>query len=102
MGTLEIFLSEPVHTRQLEKTVVTVNGAPANSTITVTLAQIQGRKPFWGPESITVKADAAGSAFASFDVYLEGPTPVATLQSTATDTADSAYLPDGHAVEVLP
>ncbi len=102
MATLEIFLSEPVHAKQLEKTVVTVDGAPPSGTIVVTLAQLQGRKPFWGPDSKTVKADATGSAYATFDVYLEGPTPTATLQATASDTAHTVYLPDGHAVEVLP
>jgi hypothetical protein len=102
MATLDIFLSEPVHANQLEKTIVTIDGAPGSKEVVVKLAQIQGKKPFWGPETKKVTTDATGSGFATFDVRFEGPTPSATLQATATDSAGTSYSPDAHSIEVLP
>jgi hypothetical protein len=102
MATLEIFLSEPVHTAQPESVGVKVDGAPAGASVEVTLTQVQGKAPFWGPLKKTVTADASGSAFATFSVTFSGPTPSATVMAQASDSEATYYGPDAHSVEVLP
>jgi hypothetical protein len=102
MAKLEIFMSEPVHTAQPETTAVRIEGAPAGARVSVTLAQVQGRAPFWGPETRPATADATGSAFITFSVTFHGPTPTATLVASASDADATFYEPDAHSVGVLP
>lgn len=102
MAKLDIFLSEPVHTAQPESVVVKVAGAPSGASINVTLSQVQGKAPFWGPASQQATADATGAAFATFSVTFNGPTPTATLVASATDSEVTFYEPDAHSVQVLP
>ena len=102
MATLEIFLSEPVHTAQPDSVAVKVEGAPAGASLDVTLSQVQGKAPFWGPQTKKAKADASGAAFVSFSVTFHGPTPSATVLATAADAEATYYGPDAHSVEVLP
>lgn len=102
MAKLEIFLSTPVHTAQPESTMVRVEGAPAGGTVDVTLVQVQGKAPFWGPQTQQAKVDATGAAFATFSVIFNGPTPTATLVASATDADATFYEPDAHSVGVLP
>lgn len=102
MATLEIFLSEPVHTAQPESVGVKVEGAPAGGSLDVTLSQVQGKAPFWSPQTKTATADASGMAFVSFSVTFTGPTPSATVLATAKDEEATFYGADAHSVEVLP
>lgn len=101
MAKLEIFLSEPVHATQSGKAMVRVEGAPAGGTVDVTLVQVQGKAPFWGPNTHQAKADATGAAFVTFSVSFNGPTPTATLVASATDSDATFYEPDAHSVGVL-
>jgi hypothetical protein len=94
-------LSAPVHTAQPETTMVRVEGAPAGGSVDVTLVQVQGKAPFWGPQTQQAKADATGTAFVTFTVGFQGPTPTATLVASATDAEATFYEPDAHSVGVL-
>lgn len=102
MATLEIFLSEPVHTAQPQSVGVNVEGAPPGGSLDVTLTQVQGKAPFWGPQTKTVTANASGAVFVSFSVTFSGPTRSATVKVTAQDAEATFYDSDAHSVEVLP
>lgn len=101
MATLEIFLSKLVHTAQPEPVGVRVEGAPAGGSLDVTLSQVQGEAPFWGPETKTVTANASGAAFVSFSVTFHGPKR-AMVKATATDAQGTFYDSDADSAEVLP
>ncbi|WP_224240904.1 hypothetical protein [Hyalangium gracile] len=102
MGTLQIFLSEPIHTGQAESAAVKVEGATPGGQVDVTLTQVQGKQPFWGPQTLKGTVDTTGVAFVTFQMTFAGPSPMACLKATARDTTGTYYEPDAHSFEVLP
>jgi hypothetical protein len=102
MTTLQIFLSEPIHAGQPESAVVMVSGVPPSSEVVVTLSQVQGKHPFWGPHTVKGTADTTGVAFVKFELKFAGPSPTASLKATARDEIGTFYEPDAHSFEVLP
>jgi hypothetical protein len=102
MATLQIFLSEPIHPGQPESAVVMFNGVPPGSEVEVTLSQVQGKHPFWGPHTVKGTADTTGVAFVTFELKLAGPSPMACLKVTARDKIGTFCEPDAHSFEVLP
>ncbi|MFL5349736.1 MAG: hypothetical protein ACJ8AT_33480 [Hyalangium sp.] len=102
MATLQIFLSEPIHTGQPESAAVMVAGAPQGGEVEIILSQTQGKQPFWGPQTAKGTADMTGIAFVTFDLKFAGPSPAACLKVTARDTIGTYYEPDAHSFQVLP
>jgi hypothetical protein len=102
MASLQIFLSEPIHTGQPESAAVKVDGVPKGGEVEVSLSQVQGKQPFWGPQTKKGLADTTGVAFITFELTFAGPTPIASLKATARDAIGTFYEPDAHSFEVLP
>jgi hypothetical protein len=102
MGTLQIFLSEPIHTGQQESAVVKVDGATNGGEVEITLSQVQGKQPYWGPQTQKGSADTTGVAFVTFYLSFNGPSPMACLKATARDATGTYFEPDAHSFEVLP
>ncbi|WP_224363382.1 hypothetical protein [Hyalangium versicolor] len=102
MGTLQIFLSDPIRTGQTKSAVVKVDGVSKGGEVEVTLCQTQGQQPLWGPETVKGVADTSGVAFVMFTVTLTGPSSMVCLKITARDSLGTFYEPNAHSFEVLP
>jgi hypothetical protein len=102
MATLKIFLSELIHIEQAESAAVKIDGVPVGVEVEVTLTQVQGKQPFWGPQTLKGTADSTGVAFVTFELNLLGPSPLACLKATARDAKGTFYEPVAHSFEVLP
>lgn len=102
MATLQIFLSEPIHTGQPESAAVMVTGVPQGGEVEITLSQTQGKHPFCGPHTAKGSADTTGVAFVTFELKFAGPSPTACIKVTARDTIGTYYEPDAHSFQVLP
>ena len=102
MPSLTTLTNEPVHAAQPHSVLVRVNAGPAAATVSVTLQQTQGKQPFIALQTKQATVGMTGDAYVLFTIALAGPTPFATLLSTATDTAGTVYTPGAQSVEVEP
>lgn len=102
MGTLQIVLSEPIHTGKQESAVVKVDGAMKGGEVEVTLSQVQGQQPYWGPQTQKGSVDTTGVAFITFYLSFNGPSPTSCLKATAQDSTGTYYEPHARTFEVLP
>ncbi len=80
---------------------VVVTGTPAGATVTVTLKQTNGLKPFWDPKIKSRFVKDAGSilVFTFEGLELLGPT-WAVILATAADDKATVYPSDTKTIEV--
>lgn len=97
---LDLIVPTPTHAAQDFSAYVRVTGAPANSTVTVTLTQTRGKAPYLPLRRKSVVVSSSGQGLVIFNIRLVGPT-MATLLATGVDKKGQVFSPDAESLQVL-